>query len=197
MKLDQAKRDIYRRMAKREGYRSRSAFKLIQLDTKYKILKSNNVVVDFGCAPGGWLQYISEVIGTKGFALGIDLKQVKSIAKNVITLIADLRDSDIEYKIVSRLPKKADVVTSDLSQSLSGIWELDVTRQIDLTSRVVELFPSIIEKRGTAILKIFQGGQSDILLNQLKKDFRSVIIVKPPASRSQSSEVYLLCRGYT
>ncbi|MCP8322936.1 MAG: RlmE family RNA methyltransferase [Candidatus Methylarchaceae archaeon HK02M2] len=197
MKLDQAKRDIYRRMAKREGYRSRSAFKLIQLDTKYKILKSNNVVVDFGCAPGGWLQYISEVIGTKGFALGIDLKQVKSIAKNVITLIADVRDSDIENKIVSRLPKKADVVTSDLSQSLSGIWELDVTRQIDLTSRVVELFPSIIEKRGTAILKIFQGGQSDILLNQLKKDFQSVIIVKPPASRSQSSEVYLLCRGYT
>ena len=197
MKLDQAKRDSYRRMAKREGYRSRSAFKLIQLDTKYKILKSNNVVVDFGCAPGGWLQYISEVIGTKGFALGIDLKQVKSIAKNVITLIADVRDSDIENKIVSRLPKKADVVTSDLSQSLSGIWELDVARQIDLTSRVVELFPSIIEKRGTAILKIFQGGQSDILLNQLKKDFRSVIIVKPPASRSQSSEVYLLCRGYT
>ncbi|MCP8304425.1 MAG: RlmE family RNA methyltransferase [archaeon] len=196
MKLDQAKRDSYRRIAKREGYRSRAAFKLMQIDKKYRVLKRNDVVVDFGSAPGGWLQYISKAIGTKGFALGIDLKPVKLIAENVRTLVTDVKDSNIEDKIMERLPKKADVATSDLSQSLSGIWELDVARQIDLTSRVVELFPSILKKRGSAVLKIFQGEGFDALLDRLKKDFKSVIIVKPPASRPQSSEVYLLCRGY-
>ncbi|MCP8309979.1 MAG: RlmE family RNA methyltransferase [Candidatus Methylarchaceae archaeon HK01B] len=196
MRLDQAKRDRYRRIAKREGYRSRASFKLIQMDKKYKLFKPKHIVVDFGSAPGGWLQYLSKAIGTEGFALGIDLKPVKPIAENVKTFVTDIKNSNIEDKIIEMLPKKADVVTSDLSQSLSGIWELDVARQIDLTSKVVELFPSILEKGGSSILKVFQGEGFDALLDRLKKDFKSMIIVKPPASRPQSSEVYLLCRGY-
>jgi len=196
MKLDQSKRDYYRRTAKREGYRSRAIFKLMQIDKKYRVFMRSSVVLDFGCAPGGWLQYISNIIGAKGFALGIDLKSIKPIAENVKILVADVKDSNIGDKIMRILPKKADVITSDLSQNLSGIWELDVAKQIDLTSRVVELFPLILEKKGSAIMKTFQGEQLNILLNLLKKIFKSVIIVKPPASRPQSSEVYLLCKGY-
>jgi len=196
MRLDQAKKDQYRRVAKREGYRSRAAFKLMQIDRKYKIFKNGSIVVDFGSAPGGWLQYISKVIGNKGFALGIDLKQVEPINDNVDTLMIDVYDKGIKDKIVSKLPKKADVVTSDLSPKISGIWELDVAKQTDLTSRVLELLPFIIEEKGYAIMKIFQGEPFGESLKKIKKNFKDVIIVKPPASRPESSEMYLLCREF-
>ncbi|MGQ9469409.1 MAG: RlmE family RNA methyltransferase [Nitrososphaerales archaeon] len=196
MKLNQAKNDHYRRIAKREGYRSRAAFKLMQIDRKYKIFKNGDIVVDFGCAPGGWLQYISKIIGNKGFALGIDLKRVEPIDSNVDTLIADVKDEGIKDKIMSKLPKKADVVTSDLSPSVSGIWELDAAKQTDLNSRVIEILPFILEEGGYAIMKIFQGEPFDEFLKNVKKNFKDVIIIKPPASRPESSEMYLLCRGF-
>jgi len=196
MKLDRAKKDQYRRIAKREGYRSRASFKLMQIDRKYKIFKNGHVVVDFGCAPGGWLQYISKVIGNKGFALGIDLRRVEPIDSNVDTLIADVNDEGMKDKIMSKLPKKAHVVTSDLSPSVSGIWELDVAKQIDLTSRVVEILPFILEEGGYAIMKVFQGEPFHEFSKRIKKNFKDVIIVKPPASRPESSEMYLVCRGF-
>lgn len=196
MKLDQAKRDHYRRIAKKEGYRSRATFKLIQIDKKYHVLKNGYIVVDFGCAPGGWLQYISKVIGKKGFALGIDLKRVEPIDSNVETLMADVNDESIKDKIMSKLPRRADVVTSDLSPNVSGIWELDVVKQIDLTSRVVKILPLILKEGGHAIMKVFQGESFDEFLKEVKKNFRDVIIIKPPASRPESSEMYLLCRGF-
>jgi len=196
MKLDQAKKDQYRRIAKKEGYRSRATFKLMQIDRKYKIFKNGHVVVDFGCAPGGWLQYISKVIGNKGFALGIDLKRVEPIDSNIDTLMADVKDESIKDKIMSKLPKKADVITSDLSPSVSGIWELDVAKQIDLTSRVVEILPFILKEGGYAIMKIFQGEPFDEFLKKIKKNFKDVTIIKPPASRPESSEMYLLCREF-
>jgi 23S rRNA (uridine2552-2'-O)-methyltransferase len=196
MKLDQAKKDHYRRIAKKEGYRSRATFKLMQIDKKYNIFKNGYIVVDFGCAPGGWLQYISKVIGKKGFALGIDLKRVEPIDSNVETLMADVNDESIKDKIMSKLPKKANIVTSDLSPSVSGIWELDVAKQIDLTSKVVEILPFILKEGGHAIMKVFQGEPFDEFLRKIKKNFKDVIIIKPPASRPESSEMYLLCRGF-
>ncbi|MGB9659224.1 MAG: RlmE family RNA methyltransferase [Nitrososphaerales archaeon] len=196
MKLDQAKKDHYRRIAKKEGYRSRATFKLVQIDKKYNIFKNGYIIVDFGCAPGGWLQYISKVIGEKGFALGIDLKRVKPIDSNVETLIADVNDESIKDKIMSKLPKKANIVTSDLSPNVSGIWELDVAKQIDLTSKVVEILPFILKEGGHAIMKVFQGEPFDEFLKKIKKNFKDVIIIKPPASRPESSEMYLLCRGF-
>lgn len=196
MKLDQAKEDHYRRIAKKEGYRSRATFKLMQIDKKYNIFKNGYIVVDFGCAPGGWLQYISKVIGKKGFALGIDLKRVEPINSNVETLMADVNDESIKDKIMSKLPKKADIITSDLSPSISGIWELDVAKQIDLTSKVVEILPFILKEGGHAIMKAFQGEPFDEFLKKIKKNFKDVTIIKPPASRPESSEMYLLCRGF-
>ncbi|MEM3437297.1 MAG: RlmE family RNA methyltransferase, partial [Nitrososphaerales archaeon] len=157
MKIDQAKKDYYRRIAKKEGYRSRATFKLMQIDKKYHIFKKKQIVVDFGCAPGGWLQYISKAIGSEGFALGIDLKRVEPIGSNVEILMADVNDESIKDKIMSKLRKKADVVTSDLSPNVSGIWELDVAKQIDLTSKVVDILPFILKEGGHAIMKVFQG----------------------------------------
>jgi len=197
MKLDQAKKDVYRRMAKKEGYRSRAAFKLAQIDRKYKVFKPGQVVIDFGCAPGGWLQYISKAIGDEGFALGVDLKPLGYISKNVDTIVADVKDKDTRDRIVKRLPRRADVVTSDLSPSISGIWELDVSRQMDLISRVCELFPSILKEGGDTIIKVFQGNDLNEFLKNIRKNFKEVTTVKPPASRQESSELYLLCKGFT
>ncbi|MEM3538713.1 MAG: RlmE family RNA methyltransferase, partial [Nitrososphaerales archaeon] len=196
MKIDQAKKDYYRRIAKKEGYRSRATFKLMQIDKKYHIFKKKQIVVDFGCAPGGWLQYISKAIGSEGFALGIDLKRVEPIGSNVEILMADVNDESIKDKIMSKLRKKADVVTSDLSPNVSGIWELDVAKQIDLTSKVVDILPFILKEGGHAIMKVFQGEPFSEFLKKIKKNFKDVIIIKPPASRPESSEMYLLCREF-
>jgi 23S rRNA (uridine2552-2'-O)-methyltransferase len=110
--------------------------------------------------------------------------------------MADVYDESIEDKIMSKLPKKADIVTSDLSPRVSGIWELDVAKQTDLTLRVLELLPFIIEEGGYAIMKIFQGEPFGEFLKKIRKNFKHVMIVKPPASRPESSEMYLVCREF-
>lgn len=194
MKLDQAKRDFYRKKAKEQGYRSRAVFKLIEMDRKFKIFNLGQTVIDVGCAPGGWAQYISKVVGDRGFVLGIDLENVKTIHSNVHTFVYDVENPNFQNFVLSKIPSKADVIASDISPDVSGIWELDSARQIDLTLRLVNLFPQILDKCGSAILKVFQGENLHELMEQLKNEFKNVSIVKPKASRPQSSEIYLVCR---
>jgi len=183
-------------MARREGYRSRAAYKLIQIDKKYRLLREGYVVLDIGCAPGGWLQVCSERVGEKGFILGVDLKDVKPIAENVATVKRDVADPSIKDEIVKRLPKKADVILSDLSPNVSGIWSLDHLKQIDLTLKAISLLPHFLRSGGSAVLKIFEGEAAEDVLKSIKKIFERVSIVKPPASRSKSSELYFVCVGY-
>jgi 23S rRNA (uridine2552-2'-O)-methyltransferase len=196
MRLDQARRDFYRKKAKKEGYKSRAAYKLMQIDNKYKIFSPKKIVIDFGCAPGGWLQYISKKIGYEGQVLGVDIKSVEPINSNVKSLIADINDIDIEKKIRKEQPMEADVITCDISPNLTGIWVLDTAKQIDFTYSVIKLFPRILKKNGDVILKVFQSDYANDLIKELKMKFKRVSIVKPPASRSKSSEIYLLCREY-
>ena len=192
MRLEESKRDFYRKKAKREGLRSRAAYKLIQIDKKYRIFKEGQIIIDVGCAPGGWLQIASNKVGSKGLVLGIDIQEVVP-EPNSKVLIADIRNDDIVTRILEQIPTKADVVLSDMAPNLSGIWELDQAKQIDLTLEVVEMLPKILKDNGTAIMKVFQGKMFDEFLAEVKKQFKKVKIVKPEASRSQSSEVYVLC----
>ena len=196
MKLSDAKRDFYRNKAKKEGYVSRAAYKLIQLNQKYKILNKGDIVVDFGSAPGGWIQVASDYVGSSGFVLGIDQKDIKYYNKNVKNIISDIYDPEIHNIITNYLPKKADIVLSDISQNISGIWDLDHLKQIDLTKRIISFFPQIIRNHGTAILKVFTGAEVEKLISKLKTGFKRVEIEKPQASRSRSSEVYLICLNY-
>ena len=196
MKLSDAKRDFYRNKAKKEGYVSRAAYKLIQLNQKYKILNNGDIVVDFGSAPGGWIQVASDYVGSSGFVLGIDQKDIKYYNKNVKNIISDIYDPEIHNIITNYLPKKADIVLSDISQNISGIWDLDHLKQIDLTKRIISFFPQIIRNHGTAILKVFTGAEVEKLISKLKTGFKRVEIEKPQASRSRSSEVYLICLNY-
>ena len=191
-----AKRDLYRRLAKQEGYRSRAAYKLIQLDKKYKLIMPGNIIIDFGAAPGGWMQISSERVGEKGLVLGIDLKCVTPFAENTMILTYDIFGPAISEKILSILPRKADVVLSDLSPDIIGVWQVDHLRQIDMVLKVVDLLPHILQLNGSAILKIFEGEATRSFLSTVNDIFSKVHISKPPASRNKSSELYLVCKNY-
>src|SRR5919198_779812 len=132
MRLADARRDQYRRLAKDQGYRARSAYKLLQLNSSYHILKKGSKVIDLGCAPGGWLQVATKEVGQAGKVVGIDLKPVEKIAGAVV-LEGSIEDPAMLEKIAGILGGKADIIFSDLAPNVSGVWDIDHARQISLS----------------------------------------------------------------
>ena len=196
MRPDQAKRDLYRRLAKRRGYRSRAAFKLFQLQNKFKVINRGNRVLDLGCAPGGWLQVASRSVGREGIVVGIDKRPVRGMPDNVRTIEADVFDEGIIEKIREAACSDFDVILSDLSPDVSGIWELDSIRQIDLCERALYIARNALRKKGRMVIKVFQGEPTEGFVKNLRKEFEGVKLTKPPASRSKSSELYAICFGF-
>jgi 23S rRNA (uridine2552-2'-O)-methyltransferase len=197
VKLTDARKDKYRKLAKKEGYRSRSSYKLIDINSKYNIIKHGFKVIDFGCAPGGWLQVAAEIVGDTGFVLGIDIKPVSYIGNNVKSIILNINDINFENITKNYLNKKVNVVLSDIAPNISGIWQIDHSRQIDLTMNIINLFSKILVPKGSCILKIFEGELSNIVVNKMREMFTKVKIVKPSASRKSSSEFYIVAIGYS
>ena len=196
MRLDEARRDLYRRLAKEQGYRSRAAFKLIEACDKYGFIREGDFVVDFGSAPGGWLQVTSKLVGQRGLAAGVDTRPVHMKEKNVVCLTMDIHNPGVGEALLRLLGRKADVFLSDLAPSVSGVWELDQGRQADLALRVLELAPSLLRNGGTAFCKLFEGERSQEVRQAMRKGFESVKAFKPAASRSSSSEMYYYCQGW-
>lgn len=198
MRLHDARRDQYRRLAKEQGYKSRAAFKLIEANEKYRFIRQNDFVVDFGAAPGGWLQVASKAVGDGGRVLGVDIVRLRlKKPKNMSTMTVDIFDPKVADEISKHLGgAKADVVLSDLSPSVSGVWELDQTRQVDLTLRVLDLSTSILKKGGKSLFKLFEGERAPEVRNAFRERFSVVRVIKPAASRSQSSELYYYCEGW-
>jgi len=196
LRLVDAKRDQYRRLAKKEGYRSRSAYKLLQLDKTYHILRPGYVVVDFGSAPGGWLQVTSEKIGRNGLVIGIDIDPIKPISENIHILVGDVLAPETKDELLKLLPRKADVILSDLAPDVTGVWQIDHLRQIDLASKVVDLMPDLLRRGGAAVMKVFEGEETNRFHHQVRGVFEKVFTAKPPASRGQASEMYLVALGY-
>ena len=195
MKLADSKKDQFRRLARDQGYRSRSAFKLKQINESYRILNKGHCVVDIGCAPGGWMQIAISAVGTKGKVIGVDIKKIDPLA-NAFVIQGSIEDEKIRDSILTISNSRVDVVLSDLSPNVSGNWELDHARQIDLTRNALNLSRKILKKGGKAIFKVFQGDMLNELIVELKKEFKKVIITKPNASRQVSSEIYLICLDY-
>jgi len=197
MKLTKARRDQYRKLAKQQGYRSRAAFKLLQLNKSYKIIKNSDKVVEFGCAPGGWIQVATQLVGPSGFVLGLDLKEIYPLAG--ASFIKGSIDDPLMTQILLQTigpNDKFDVVLSDMSPNVSGIWEIDHERQISLTRHALHVSMRILERRGNAIYKIFQGVSTRSFVNELAEHFALVKLSKPPASRQESSELYVICLGF-
>jgi 23S rRNA (uridine2552-2'-O)-methyltransferase len=192
MRLSDARRDYYRKLAKDHGYRSRSAYKLEQLNKSYRILKPSYKVIDFGCAPGGWLQVILKEVGSSGKVVGVDIQDIEPISGAII-LRDDIEDPTITDSILRLLNSKADVVLSDLAPNVSGIWDIDHARQISLTRNAFTITQKVLKKNGSAIFKAFEGELLNELKLDLKNGFHEVIVSKPRASRQESSELYLVC----
>lgn len=187
------KREYYYRKAKEEKYRSRASYKLLQVIEKHQFIKLGDIVVDLGAAPGGWMQVAQKTAGNKGFVLGIDINPIQPFeTRNFQTILGDIMDSQIIEQIKGHLPKQADVVVSDVSPNISGIWEVDNARQIDLAIRSLEVAVSILKPSGNFFVKVFQGELTESFVKEVKRYFTFVKLVKPKASRPKSAELYVL-----
>jgi 23S rRNA (uridine2552-2'-O)-methyltransferase len=189
------KKDQYYRQAKAAGYRSRAAYKLRQLNTKYRIIKKGDRVLDLGAAPGGWLQMAREIVGEKGFVLGVDLDYIKPLEYETVRVIqGDFTDPEVKEKIKDILPE-ADVVISDASPDISGVWSMDHFRSVELCRGVLELAGDLLKPRGNILMKQFQGEETKGFFQTMGGMFEYTKVAKPRASRGQSAEVYLLGKG--
>ncbi len=196
MRLIDARRDQYRRLAKDQGYRARSAYKLLQLNSSYHILKKGSKVVDLGCAPGGWLQVATKEVGQAGKVVGIDLKPVEPVPGATV-LEGSIEDPAMLEKIAGILDGgKADVVLSDLAPNVSGMWDVDHARQISLSTIALGFARQILRAGGSAVFKVFEGDMLNEFRAELKKSFGRVFLSKPSASRQESSELYIVCLDF-
>ena len=187
------KRDYYYKKAKAENYRSRATYKLSQAAKKYHFIRKDDVVIDLGAAPGGWIQAARKIVGKKGFVLGIDLEPIASFPQGYVrTIVADFTEPETLQKILDLLPRKADVVLSDASPNISGIWEVDNARQIDLATEALKITLCISRPSGNFFVKVFEGDMLPGFVRMVKKHFEVVKLIKPKASRAKSSEMFLL-----
>lgn len=201
--LERQLNDPYVARARREGFRGRAAFKLIELDDRFRFLVPGARVVDLGCAPGGWLQVAVErvnALGEKsgkrvGRVLGIDLQEVEPLAGAEVHLLDFLADG-ADDQVKDWLGGKADVVMSDMAASASGHKQTDHMRIIALCEAAAELAFDVLEEGGTFVAKVLAGGAEGGLQALLKQRFAKVHNVKPPASRSDSSEKYVVAQGF-
>ena len=195
MKLEDARRDQFRRLAREQGYKSRAAYKLLENVRKYQLIKEGDVVLDFGAATGGWLQVAAEAVGGSGLVVGVDIEPVHVSEPNVVTIQSDVNSPDLSLKLDKVMPRKADVVLSDLSPQVIGTWDLDHYRQIEISLAAAVLMGGFLRKGGNAMFKVFDGERFTEVRGVLTGLFQRVQITKPKASRRASSELYLVCFG--
>ncbi len=195
--LQDRKRDYYYKKAKQEMYRSRAAYKLFQSIRKYGFISYGNVVVDLGAAPGGWIQAARKTVGNRGFVLGVDLEPIEPFTQHYVrTIVCDIAEQDTLKQILELLPRKADAVISDASPNISGIWEVDHARQIDLAQKALHMASKTLRQGGNFFVKVFQGDMLDDFVEKVKQHFRLIRVIKPDASRARSSEMYVLATHF-
>jgi 23S rRNA (uridine2552-2'-O)-methyltransferase len=195
--LERQLNDPYVAKAKREGYRSRAAFKLLEIDDKYRLLKPGMTVVDLGAAPGGWSQIAARRVGSpgKGKVIAIDLLEMGEIP-GVAFAQLDFLDADAPDKLLAMMGGRADVVMSDMAANTTGHRKTDQLRIVGLVEAAALFASEVLNPGGTFLAKVFQSGADAGLLAQLKRDFASVRHVKPASSRQDSSERYVLATGF-
>ncbi len=193
--LERQIKDPYVVRAKREGFRSRAAYKLAEIDDKYRLLKPGTRVVDLGAAPGGWSEIAARRVGAGGRVLAIDVLDMKPIAE-VEFLKLDFLDAAAPQRLKDLLGGQADLVLSDMAANATGHRRTDHLRIMALAEAAAHFAREVLAPGGSFLCKVLQGGTEAALLAELKRDFASVKHVKPPASRSDSAELYLLARGF-
>ena len=191
--LTRKKKDYFFRQSKIEGYRSRSAFKLIEMNKKFKFLKKNLSLLDLGSYPGGWTQIANKVI-IKGRILAVDIKTMEKI-NNVDFIKGDFRKNEIYEKIMVYFDDKIDVVLSDMAANTSGNKALDTYRTGELCLDAMSLATKILTKEGVFLSKMFMGSIYDEINKKAKNCFKKVVKYKPLSSKKESKEIYIFCKG--
>ena len=190
--LNKQKKDIYVRQSKVDGYRARSAYKLIEIDEKFKVFNGGMSVLDIGAAPGSWSQYASKVI-KNGKIISIDLKKMESI-KNTIQIKGDFTDPNIQKEIKALLTRGLDVVMSDMAVNTTGIKNIDSIQTGELCKEAMNFSKEVISSNGFFISKIFMGGTFNEIVALGKKIFKEVRVFKPQSSRKDSKESFIICK---
>jgi len=193
--LERQLNDPYVAEAKKRGYRSRAAFKLLQLDDKYGLLKPGQRIVDLGAAPGGWCQVAVERLHGQGTVVGLDYLEMDPIP-GVTLLQLDFYDEAAPGRLTEALGGKADLVLSDMAAPTTGHAQTDHLRIMALAEAAWDFARGVLAPGGAFVAKLFQGGAEQDLLSQLKRDFARVVHAKPPASRADSSELYIVATGF-
>jgi 23S rRNA (uridine2552-2'-O)-methyltransferase len=193
--LERQLNDPYVAEAKRLGYRSRAAFKLLQLDDRFHLLAPGRRVADLGCAPGGWAQIAVQRVGAQGNVVGVDLNPTDPIAGATV-LVGDFRDPGVALNIRDALGGPADLVLSDMAAPATGHGATDHLRIVALAEDAFAFAETILKPGGAFVAKVFQGGSEGALLAGLKRAFAEVRHAKPAASRAESAETYVVARGF-
>ncbi len=190
-------KDTYFKRAKREGYRSRAAYKLLELNQRFHLIKPGDHVVDLGAAPGGWLQVVSKLIGEGGKVVGVDLQPMEPFReKNIRLLKGDITSEESQSKIRELLGGPADCVLSDLSPRLSGIHATDLSRSLELVQAASKLATALLKPKGGFLVKTFVGDETTAFLMELKPHFASTQRARSEATRKGSSEMYFIAQGF-
>ena len=194
--VHERKSDHYHQRAKEEGYRSRASYKLKQIQNRFGVFDDAKYVLDLGAAPGGWLQVAAEYVPEDGLVVGVDLEEIEPLWEpNVVTMVGDVRDPAVQEEVVGFFDGKADVVLSDMAPDVMGEWDVDQYRQIHLARIALRIADRLLNPGGWFVVKIFQGGEHQRFIREVKAMFEYVRNFKPPASRKQSAERYIVARG--
>jgi 23S rRNA (uridine2552-2'-O)-methyltransferase len=190
-------RDRYYKKAKQEGYRSRAAYKLLELQQRYRLLRPGEKVVDLGAAPGGWLQVAAKIVGQNGTVVGVDLQEIQPFSnRNVSILHGDAGSDEMQIKIKELLGGPADAVISDMAPKLSGIRDADMARAVELNRLALDVALRLLRPGGALLIKSFMSNELHEFTAELRRHFTEVQRSKPEATRQGSSEFYFFARGF-
>ncbi len=185
--------DKYFKKAKEEGFAARSVYKLQDIDQKFKLIKTGQVIADFGCSPGSWSQWLSQKVGPQGKVIGWDLTEVPLKLPNVIFFQEDMLKINLpSFLEQNQLPTLMDGVVSDMAPKTTGIRDVDQARSHELCDMALQLALQVLKPKGFFVCKYFQSGEFNKFRDQLKKHFQRVEVVKPPATRTHSYEIFLV-----
>ena len=190
--VNKQRRDTYVRQSKVDGYRARSAYKLIEIDQKFKIFRGSMIVVDIGAAPGSWSQYVSKIL-KNGKIISIDLKEMEKI-NSTIQIKGDFTEKEVQDQIKDHLTKKSDVVMSDMAVNTTGIKDIDSIQTGELCKEAMIFSKEVISDNGFFISKIFMGSTFNEIVALGKKNFKEVKVFKPKSSRKDSKESFIICK---
>jgi 23S rRNA (uridine2552-2'-O)-methyltransferase len=194
--LNEHVNDPYVKQAQKDGYRSRSSYKLIQLNEKDRLIRPGMLVVDLGSAPGGWSQVAARLVGAKGRVLATDILPMEPL-KNVDFIQGDFTEESVLKQVLDWLgDNKPDVVLSDIAPNISGIDSADQASSMYLVELALDMARQVLKPKGDFVAKVFQGTGSEEFLKDLRTSFDKVLIRKPAASRSRSREVYMVAKGF-